>query len=561
MMTRPSHVTISTSLIVLVFILATFWFTYPQINALDSVPPHNDPMFSTWRLAWVAHQLKADPRHLLDANIIFPSYHSFLFSDAFLLLGLLATPLMWAGVPAIVAYNVMILASFVFTAIAAFVFVRHLTGSILAGAIGGAIFAFAPIRFGHYMHQELLWTGWIPLTLWALHRTIETGRWRHALLTGLFFTAQVYCSIYYAIFLTTFIAIVAIALILSRVLDLRSDAFRRLLVGAALSGVLAAPYIYLYSYNHKIVGAREEWEVTRYSAEPQNYLAAPSFNWLYGGTQAKYVKEDAQDETLLFPGFCAVVLGVIGLCWPPFSRVKLAYLIGLLAAFDLSLGLHGFTYRLLYSLPVFGGLRATARFSVFVHLALALFAGYGFTRLLERALPRAALATLLVVSVSGVLLLEYTNQQIPLQRAATKASTLSRWLRQQPPNTVVLELPVPTTDLLPGYDPHYVFESTFHWRPLINGYTAFVPPRYLHFIQRMETFPDTELSINTLRTSGADLIVVHTRWLRRRNEQQGLLWLKEQPDYRMEGEFSDHVGSVIVFRRVPGTGDEVASKH
>src|SRR5262245_33644504 len=218
-MTRPSHVTISTSLVVLAFILGTFWFTYPQINALDSVPSHNDPMFSTWRLAWVAHQLHTDPRHLLDANIIFPSYHAFLFSDAFLLLGLFATPLMWAGVPPIIAYNVMILASFVVAAIAAFVFVRHLTGSLLAGAIGGAIFAFAPIRFGHYMHQELLWTGWIPLTLWALHRTIETSRWRYALLTAVCLTAQVYSSIYYGIFLATFLGLVAGLLLLFRVID------------------------------------------------------------------------------------------------------------------------------------------------------------------------------------------------------------------------------------------------------------------------------------------------------------------------------------------------------
>jgi hypothetical protein len=558
-MTRPSHVTISTSLIVLVFVLGTIWFTFPQINALDSVPPHNDPMFSTWRLAWVPHQLQQDPRHLLNANIIYPSYHAFLFSDAFLLLGLFATPLIWSGLPPIVAYNILILASFVFAGLATFVFVRHLTGSTLAGVIGGVVFAFAPPRFGHYMHQELLWTGWIPLALWALHRAIETSRWRYALLTALCLAAQTYSSIYYGIFLATFLGIVSVFLILFRVLDWRSLAFRRLVVGAVLSAVLIAPYVYLYRQSERIVGLRPQWEVAQYSAQPQSYLAAPSFNWLYGWTFSKWVSERAVDETQLFPGLCAVVLAVIGL-WPPLSRVKVAYAIALLLAFDWSLGFNGLTYRLLFHLPVFQGLRATARFSVFVQLALALFAGYGFARLLERALPRRAAVVGLMAVVSGVLIVEYTNRALPLARAATRPSTLSRWLQQQPPGTVLLELPLPRTDALPGLDPHYVFESTFHWRPMVNGYTAFVPPRYEHFLERMESFPNTEQSINAFRASGADLIVVHGRWLKTRGDQEGVHWLRQQPDFRFEGDFSDHAGPVMVFRRIPANGDPVASE-
>jgi len=557
-MTRPSHVTISTTAIVLVFVLGTIWFTFPQINALDSVPQHNDPMFSTWRLAWVAHQLQTDPRHLLTANIIYPSYHSFLFSDAFLLLGFFATPLMWSGLPPIVAYNILILASFVFAGIAAFVFIRHLSGSTLAGVMGGVIFAFAPTRFGHYVHQELLWTGWIPLALWALHRTIETARWRYALVTALCLVAQTYSSIYYGIFLATFIGIVSGCLVLFRVLDWRSLAFKRLVAGAVLSGMLIAPYVYLYRQSEKIVGLRDKWEVTQYSARPQSYLTAPSYSWLYGWTFAKWVSPKAPDETVLFPGVCAVILAVIGL-WPPLTRVKVAYAIALLLAFDWSLGFNGLTYPFLFELPVFRGLRATARFSVFVQLALALFAAYGFARLLERVVARRAAVVALVAIVSGLLVVEYTNRKLPLLRAATQPSTLSRWLLQQPANTVLLELPVPKTDALPVRDPHYVFESTFHWRPMVNGYTAFVPPRYLHFLEHMDSFPDAR-SAGAIRASGADVIVVHPQWFKTRNDSEGIEWLRKQPDFRYEGAFADHAGSVLVFRRVDGNGQPLTAQ-
>jgi hypothetical protein len=555
---RPTSVRISTILVVMVFVLGTMWFTFPQITAMDSVPRHNDPMFSTWRLAWVAHQIGTDPIHLLNANVIYPTHRALLYSDAFPLLGLFATPFIWSGVPPIVAYNILILASFVFSGLAAFVFIRHFTGSTIAAVIGGAIYVFAPFRFGHYVHQELLWTGWMPLTLWAMHRTLETSRWKYAILTGAFFVAQVFSSIYYGIMLATFVGIIACLLFLVRMLDLRSVALRRLAVVAICSGVVIGPYVYLYRQAEKVVGLRDKWEIEQYSALPKSYVAAPPYNLVWGWTSHN-VSPKAVDETQLFPGVAAVVLALIAL-WPPISRIKIVYAAGLLIAFDLSLGFNGLIFPLIYHInPVFRGMRAMARFSVFVQLALALLAAFGFARLLERALPRRALTVALVAIVSGVLILEYTNRPIPIQRTATRASSLSRWLQQQPASTVVLELPVPKASAMPGLDPHYVFESTFHWRPLVNGYTAFVPPRYVEFLDAMEHFPD-EKAAAALRNSGAQVVVVHPQWLFTENSHRTFEWLKRQPDFRYEGAFYDHAGSVDVFRRVPA-GSEAAARR
>jgi hypothetical protein len=539
---------LSATAIVLVFVLATIWFTYPQITVLGSAPPHNDPLFSTWRLAWVAHQLRTAPAQIFDANILYPAQGTLLYSDAFLLLGLFAAPLIWSGVPVIVAYNILILVSFVFAGLAAFVFIRYLTASTLAAVIGGLIYAFSPYRFGHYMHQELLWNGWIPLALWGLHRTIDTGRWRPALVTALCLVAQMYSSIYYGIFLATFMAIVSIALLALRVIAWRGPALKHLIAAAALSGVLIAPYLFVYAKSAAIVGERQESEAAYFSAEAMDYLAAPKINWLYGWTSGRWTAREG-DEMHLFPGLCAVVLAAIGL-WPPISRVRVAYAVALVLAIDLSLGFNGISYRLLFALtPLFRGLRATARFATFVQLTIALFAACGVARLLERALARRALAALLVAGVSGVLVLEYTNRSIPLVHLATRPSLLSQWLRQQKP-TVVLELPVARLSALPGSDPHYQFESTFHWHQLVNGYTSFVPPRYAKFLERMDAFPD-ERSAGALRASGAELFIVHPQWFSRETTPHVTLeWFQRQPDFRFEGAFADHAGSVLVFRRV-----------
>ena len=60
--------------IVSLYWVLTFVMTYPQVRVLDRGVSLDigDPLLSTWRLSWVAHQLPRDPLHLFDANIFYP---------------------------------------------------------------------------------------------------------------------------------------------------------------------------------------------------------------------------------------------------------------------------------------------------------------------------------------------------------------------------------------------------------------------------------------------------------------------------------------------------------
>ena len=64
--------------------VATAVMLRAQLRAYTSVPDLGDPLFSMWRLAWVAHQLPVDPRHLFDANIFHPAARTLAYSDAML---------------------------------------------------------------------------------------------------------------------------------------------------------------------------------------------------------------------------------------------------------------------------------------------------------------------------------------------------------------------------------------------------------------------------------------------------------------------------------------------
>jgi hypothetical protein len=75
----------------------TLAMTYPQVTRLDGVADLGDPIFSTWRLAWIAHQLSRDPLHLFDANIFAPHANALAYSDPLLLPGFVAAPFIWLG--------------------------------------------------------------------------------------------------------------------------------------------------------------------------------------------------------------------------------------------------------------------------------------------------------------------------------------------------------------------------------------------------------------------------------------------------------------------------------
>jgi hypothetical protein len=158
------------------FAALTVLMTYPQVRFLGTGVSEDigDPLFSTWRLSWIAHQIVRDPMHLFDGNIFYPSLHTLAFSDSMLAPGLSAAPLIWLGVPQLVTYNLLFLSGFALSGVGMFVLVRSLTGSIAAALVAGFVFAFLPFRFIHYAHLELQMAQWMPLCLWALHRTFDS---------------------------------------------------------------------------------------------------------------------------------------------------------------------------------------------------------------------------------------------------------------------------------------------------------------------------------------------------------------------------------------------------
>jgi hypothetical protein len=484
------------ALLLLGFSALVVALTWPQIRQLESVADLGDPLFYVWLLAWVSHQIVRDPLRLFDANIFHPERLTLTYSDSSIVPALLGAPLFWMGLHPVLIYNLVLLSGFVLSGVTMFLLVRALTGRIDAAMIAGAIFTLYPYRFEHYPHLTLQMTMWMPLTLWAMHRTMAGGRLRDGLATGLAFALQALSSLYYGLFLAVYLVPLGGALWLARGRPRRP--LWMLAAGAGLAAVLVSPVIYAYTANKAVVGDRDARAVRLYSAEGADYLE-PHFRSLVYGRWS----DDGRSERQLFPRLMPVALAATAL-WPPLSVARIAYTLALVVALDGSFGLNGGYYPLLYSyVSPFRGLRVPARFSILVGLTLAVLAGYGVARLLGRWPGHRKPITAVLL---GLIVLE-AMPRMPLERVWPDPPPVYAGIDGEP-SAVVAELPMLTGPRAYAFDARYMYFSTFHWHPIVNGSSGYFPSSYEELIRRQQDFP-SDSAVEQLRARGVDYVALH----------------------------------------------------
>jgi hypothetical protein len=526
----------------LLYTALTAYMTYPQVLKLDhAVQDIGDPLLSTWRLAWIAHQLPRDPLHLFDGNFFYPARRTLAFSDSMIVPALTVAPLVWLGVHQLHAYNILLLSGFVFSGVGMFLLVRSLTRHVGAALIAGFVFAFLPYRFMHYAHLELQMAQWMPLCLWSFHRVAERGWLRDGLLTGLFLALQTLSSWYYGIFFATFLAVAGSVILIGAGRERMTRSIRPLAAGAVLAAVLVLPFARPYFEVRRSVGERPEREIQFYSAIPRDYLVAHPRNVLFGPLTSHWGSQERE----LFMGIAVPLVALIGL-WPPLSAARIAYGLGLAFAFDLSLGFNGISYPLLHTLVLpYRGLRVPARMAIVVGMCLAILAGYGVARLRSRFRSRAASVAVLAI-VSLLFLAEYRTA-LKLEWLWPRPPEVYQTLGTQP-TTVLAELPMMAPDI--ALEPIFMYFSTFRWHKLVNGYSGFSPPSYAQLLALMRDFPD-KASLDELRRRDVQYIIVHGSFFRLGIYQKLMARIRESPDLALVGEFQWNGARTHAYRLLP----------
>ncbi len=469
---------------------------HDQVRDLYLVPDLGDPLFSVWRIGWVAHQIVADPMHLFDGNIFYPARLTLTLSDPVILPALTIAPLLAIGIHPVVAYNILFISGFWLSGVATWLLVQRLTGSARAALVAGLVYACYAYRFEHYSHLELQMTQWMPLALLALHLFVSTGRRRYAFALAIAVTAQLYSSLYYAVFFVIYATAIGIGLLRMHRRPLRSVALP-LAAAGAVALLLALPVILAFTAAKPMKGERGRFEVVYYSAKPEDYLRANRYSALWH----ERLRPSLPERTL-FPGAAPLVLAAIALA-PPLGSLRLVYAAGLLVAFDGSLGLNGIIYPLLYQLPgPLRELRSPARFAALVGLTLAILAGFGAWRLL-RWRPSRTYQHLVLAGLVGAVLIDAWPALVltPVWKEPPPIYDALRYT----PNATIAELPLldDETGNLP-----FMYFSLWHWARMVNGYSGFIPESYIGFKKEMAFFPDAR-GIDALRRRGITYVSVN----------------------------------------------------
>lgn len=508
-------------------IAATWPFAFELSMGVSDL---GDPMLNSWALAWVAHTLPTAPATVFDANIFFPETTTLAYSEPLLVPALLVAPVIWLGGDPILAHNLLVLLGYAGSGLAMFVLVRSLTGHDGAALVAGMMFAVFPYRTESFAKVQMQMTMWWPIALWCVHRAAaETTRRRWALLLGLSLTLQAYSGVYLAAYGLVTAGVVALAAWLMTARRERARLLATYAAAGLITLVLTAPLGLAFQRASARVGERTLEGTQVYSAEWRDYLRPhPEQQWW--GTP----ESPGPAERRLFPGYLAPALGIAGaIVGGPMGA---AYAVSATLNVFLSRGANtaAFRWPFTHAAPM-RAFRVPARFGMLLGLVLSVLSGMAVARV-TRGQSRV-IATLIVVICVVTVVAEGRIRPPELSSPGERAPAVYEWLALQD-RGAVCEFPVSRLRGRIGpQDPTYMYYSTRHWQPLVNGYSGFTPPSYEALLDGLRGFPDAA-AIATLRAHQVRYLLVHERFYVTGDFADDVAALRARSDLRWVGSFA-----------------------
>ena len=521
-----------------------------------------DVRLNSWILGWVHHGLFSDPVSLFDTNAFHPAKNTLAGSEHMLGVALQTLPFRPFSDGAVMLHQTALILSFLLLAVNTFALVRWMTGSTWAAFLAGAVTPFMPWRVSELSHLQLLSVQWLPL-VWLLTARVLTGERpsRDALWLTLVLGIQMLSSFYLA-YMALFSTGLLTATLLAACRPPRSAVYR--LAGAvalpsALVALTSIPYVWRFS-------------AYRFAEASTTELITPPGLMLSLLAPPLSLRADFADLSTVTYHIPLVVLlcAVLALGWlmaPPADagrdrRVRVttvALAVVIVGAFVLMLGreiqLGDVTIKLpahwlAQIVPGFSQMRAEFRWGILIGIACPVMAGSGIAwverrlgriasdpaRVWAKRIARVCAAALFAVNVSWF--------QLPARDAWENSSDIlnaHRALAMLEPGPVA-EIPWRIHRISTATNgSKYMLASSLHWRPMLNGYTAYVPDSY-HFVHRLaQILPDPHAIEHLRRLTGLRWIVVHPNRIGARYrqpwslaERSGTLRLAvAKPDFRI----------------------------
>lgn len=319
----------------LIFVILSIALTYPLIfkmkGSVYGLP--GDTLGTIWKFWWLKSSIWSE--HIspwfcpylaapfgLDLSIIPQNaFYTYL------------VPLFLFFFDEIFTYNLILLFSFILSALTMYLLAYYFTENKPASIASGILYAFCPYHFAQaYEHLSLANIQWLPPYALFLFKLSEKRSYRYVLLSGLAFALIILFDYTYGYFA----AVLTLTFVLWRIwYGLRnkrlSSNYSSLLktVGVVLVAVLVAmilvlPFTYHTFWKNILITQREEavtelgyvrpfGDLFTYAAKPFDYLLPSLDNPIFGKYMKGYINVSHPTEHTLYLGWVGIILSIVAI--------------------------------------------------------------------------------------------------------------------------------------------------------------------------------------------------------------------------------------------------------
>ncbi len=469
--------------------------TWPLAARFGRALPANlvDPLLNAAILGWNAQWLTGARRGgFWDAPIFYPYPDTLAYSEHLLGQTMFVWPIFALTGNAIATYNVAFIGSFVIAGVATYLLLESLTGRRDVALVFALAFAFSPLRTGAQVARlQMLWAGWFPLALWAIHRYAATAKPRYVLWLVGSLTLLVLSNMY-MLFLAAVPVLLLMTFAVARAGENRWRIAGGFAAGVALIVLVLLPIVEPYRDLDRQMGLTHEAEhIADYSAHLTSYVSAQATTtgWL------PWVAVEHTGDQALYPGMLLLLpmVAVVALPWrrrvdghtePVALYALMATVVAcfsfgpeLRAADGTALATSPYEW-LRDTIPGLAAVRAPGRFGMLVGVALAVIGAIVAGRVMARLRPNArGVLIALALALVGFEALPVRLTIVPVEPHGRPVDhELYAWLARQSPSAL-LELPAsPMIAQVENAELLYQFATLQHPHALVNGYSGFSPP-------------------------------------------------------------------------------------
>ncbi|MEM7797909.1 MAG: glycosyltransferase family 39 protein [Chloroflexota bacterium] len=551
----------------LIYLGLSVLITWPIAGQLGSAVPgsEGDVWVHLWTFRWVRDRILAGEGFLYTDLMFSPdgvslATHNFAWFHIAL----------WIPLQALVgesaAYSIIFIFGFSFTAFATYLLAFHLFKHRAAAFVAGLIAGFWPYTLSHHNHPNLIFIGFVPLSLYFISRYFETPTIKNSLLIGLsigMIAVVRWQMLVYALPLlfvfTLYMALTTFNEINetypSYLEHLKHNILPALAIPIFFILFALSPILLNFSSSDLSTSAVSAGETVSGSTDLAAYVIPSRYHPLWGEAVKPLTTNFVVNHIFTpYIGLGTFFLALCGLIFAPRRKGKWVWLglvIGYIAvALGPEMRIYGqktmelMPYDLIDDTLLDAIIRRPDRLNIIISIPVALLSGLGFTYLfgglLQDRQPSFSIKSLVLPSlIIGIILFEYV---VHYPMFPTVSPAWYAELAQEEGDFAILELPMHSR----AFDEYYMQYQSVHGKQLVGGHVSRLPADAGDFIRSISFLGNT-ISIEprqsdieivkdfeTLRQAGVRYIVLHKNFLSDDHFDQWQAILVTNPVYEDE---------------------------